>query len=217
MKLPAFLSASAITLLLSFPASAQSQNNSPATPSSQPAATATPSPQPQLSHFEQSLVGTWYLSGNADKLEYVASSGSTIFAINDSRDAYQIFPSNAGTFIARHNDIETSAVVTGDYILWKGGAWWSRSPVSVATTTARDLAGHWSLLADSGYQADVVLNEDGTGTHSGYGDFNWQIVGGALYFGSQESAPDKFQLPIKDGVLKGVNRLGNVLTITKLK
>ena len=83
------------------------------------------------------------------------------------------------------------------------------------TNAAKELADRWALRASTGYHAKVILREDGTGTHSDYGDFRWQIVGATLFFGSPETAPDKFELPIQDGKLNGVNKIGNRLTLTK--
>jgi hypothetical protein len=85
----------------------------------------------------------------------------------------------------------------------------------VPTAAAKKLAGRWNLHTSTGYRATVVLREDGTGTHSGYGDFRWQIAGTTLFFGPPESAADKFELPSQERKLKGVNSLGNVLTLIK--
>ena len=82
---------------------------------------------------------------------------------------------------------------------------------------AKELEGRWTLRASTGYHANVTFRGDGTGTHSEYGDFRWQIVGATLFFGSPESAPDKFELPIQDSKLNGINKIGNRLTLTKQK
>lgn len=82
---------------------------------------------------------------------------------------------------------------------------------SLPQEAAKQLAGDWALRASTGYGADVTFRTDGTGTHSGYGKFQWRIEGNTLYLG----AADRFQLPVKDGKLKGANNIGNELTLTK--
>lgn len=86
---------------------------------------------------------------------------------------------------------------------------------SLPQDVAKQLVGAWKLQASTGYGADVTFRGDGSGTHSGYGKFQWHIGGTTLYLGQPESAPDKFDLPIKDGKLNGVNSIGNPLTLTK--
>ena len=79
---------------------------------------------------------------------------------------------------------------------------------------AKQLAGIWALRANTGYAATVTFQSTGTGTHSQYGNFRWRIDGTTLYLGPTDSA-DKFQLPIADGKLTGVNSIGNELTLTR--
>ncbi|MGA3172636.1 MAG: hypothetical protein ABSE62_16670 [Chthoniobacteraceae bacterium] len=177
--------------------------------------TATPSPQHGVSPFEQSLIRTWHPAGDLTKSAYIAASGSTLFVVNGLLEAMPMSIGDKNAFTARRGDILLSAIVSGDCILWSDGTWWSRSPVSFWTTTPKQLAGRWNLVASTGYQANVILRGDGTGTHSAYGNFRWQIVGNTLFFGSPESAADKFELPIQNGSLNGINRLGNTLTLTR--
>jgi hypothetical protein len=81
---------------------------------------------------------------------------------------------------------------------------------------AQELAGRWRLVANNGYTTDVVLRTDGTGTRTDGGRFQWHIDGTTLYLDPNLTA-DKFQLPIKDGKLKGVNNFDNALTLTRMK
>ena len=79
---------------------------------------------------------------------------------------------------------------------------------------AKQIAGVWALRANTGYGATVTFQSNGTGTHSGYGKFQWRIDGTTLYLGPSDGA-DRFQLPIVEGKLKGANGLGNELTMTR--
>ncbi len=78
---------------------------------------------------------------------------------------------------------------------------------------AKQLAGTWALQTNTGYTATVTFQSTGTGTHSRTGNFRWRIDGTTLYLGPTD-LDDRFQLPIKDGKLKGTNRFGLELTIT---
>lgn len=76
---------------------------------------------------------------------------------------------------------------------------------------SKQLVGEWALRASTGYAADVTFRSDGTGTHSKGGRFQWRIEGTTLHAGES----DVYYLPIKDGKLKGMNKIGNQLTLSK--
>lgn len=86
---------------------------------------------------------------------------------------------------------------------------------SLPQEVIKQLTGAWTLQASTGYGAEVSFRSDGSGTHSGYGKFRWHIEGSTLYLGPSDTAADRFQLPIKEGRLKGFNSIGNELTLTK--
>jgi hypothetical protein len=86
-----------------------------------------------LSKFASSLVGKWYTSGDLNKPSYIAATGSMLFTINETKDTLELYANDNGTLIARRSDYETSGVVvSGNYILWTNGCWWSRAPVTLS-------------------------------------------------------------------------------------
>ena len=61
----------------------------------------------------------------------------------------------------------------------------------------------------------MVFFADGTGKSSKGGTFKWVIIGRTLYTGDPEEGADRFELPVKDGKLKGSNSIGDGITLTK--
>jgi|APTNR8051073442_1049403.scaffolds.fasta_scaffold19396_3 hypothetical protein len=81
---------------------------------------------------------------------------------------------------------------------------------------AKQLAGTWTMVASTGYTAEITFRDDGTANYSGIGSkMPWRIDDGVLLLGSKKMEEDRFLLPVKDGVLKGNNIHGNTLTLTK--
>ena len=95
----------------------------------------TPAPIPtrELTQFESSLIGKWYTSGDLAKVSYIASAGDMLFTINEVKDTLELYAGDSGTVIAKRHNYETSGVVSGNYILWTNGCWWSRHPVSLSS------------------------------------------------------------------------------------
>ncbi len=102
------------------------------------------------------------------------------------------------------NDVDTAVKIKAELAI-----------VDIPQNAPKDLVGDWSLRTSTGYTADVTFRADGTGTHTGYGEFHWHIVNRTLYLGTKEAAPDKFDLPVVDGKLKGSNSIGNSITMKK--
>jgi hypothetical protein len=102
-----------------------------------------------LSKFELSLVGSWFGSGDAGKHAYVASAGSALFLVNESKGAMDLYGADDGTLSAKREGDEITGVVKGDFILWSNGTWWSRQPVpppSTALMIWNDGTGTWTDL-----------------------------------------------------------------------
>lgn len=76
------------------------------------------------------------------------------------------------------------------------------------------LSGTWILTVSTGYRAEATLRADGTCSRTDIGKCQWRIEGTTLLLGSGDN-DDKFQLPISDGKLEGINHLGNTLNLTK--
>lgn len=86
---------------------------------------------------------------------------------------------------------------------------------SLPGEVAKQLAGTWTLLASTGYRAELTFREDGSVSYSGASKIPWRVSDGVLLVGSKKGEEDRFILPIKDGALKGNNIHGNALTLTK--
>jgi hypothetical protein len=85
---------------------------------------------------------------------------------------------------------------------------------SLPHEVAKQLPGDWRLVASTGWNGNISLRADGTGTHAGGDKFQWRVEHGTLYLGLDSKA-DRFYLPIVDGKLTGMNSIGNALTLTK--
>jgi hypothetical protein len=79
---------------------------------------------------------------------------------------------------------------------------------------AKQLAGTWALRTDIGYTATITFQSSGTCTNSEFGNFRWRIEGTTLYIGPTNTG-DRLQLPIVEGKLKGTNKFGNELILTR--
>lgn len=86
---------------------------------------------------------------------------------------------------------------------------------SLPKVAARQLAGTWTMVASTGFKAEITFKEDGSASYSGVGKIPWRISDGVLLLGSKKMEEDRFLLPVKDGVLRGNNIHGNTLTLTK--
>lgn len=80
---------------------------------------------------------------------------------------------------------------------------------------AKQLAGVWTMVASTGYRAELTFREDGSVSYSGADKIPWRVSDGVLLVGSKKGEEDRFLLPVKDGVLRGNNIHGNALTLTK--
>jgi hypothetical protein len=85
---------------------------------------------------------------------------------------------------------------------------------SLPQVVAKKLVGTWTIRASTGYSTDISFRADGTGTRTNNGKRRWRIEGSTLFLGLDRGC-DKFDLPIKDGKMTGVNGIGNTLSITK--
>src|SRR5882757_1651483 len=99
-----------------------------------------------LSKFETSLIGSWFGSGDASKHSYIASSGSNLFTISETKNTMDLIGDDDGTLLARRWKRKMTGKVIGDYILWSNGKWWSRQPMPPAPvdlTVWGDGTGGW--------------------------------------------------------------------------
>ena len=83
--------------------------------------------EPALSAFEEGLVGKWYLGGDSNRPCYIARAGSMLFTINEEKHTLELTTTENKMLIAKWRNYRvTGMLVSGDYILWSNGWWWSR-------------------------------------------------------------------------------------------
>ncbi|HXE43282.1 MAG TPA: lectin-like protein [Candidatus Baltobacteraceae bacterium] len=88
-----------------------------------------------LSDKERSLIGIWYVSGNAEQPSHITATENQLFGINNFASRIiltpdgQLFASNWRVF----------GEVSSDKILWSNGTWWSRKPAMFETAEKRDV------------------------------------------------------------------------------
>lgn len=174
-----------------------------------------------LTPFEQSLIGAWFTSGDPEKRAYIASSGSKIFTINEFKDTLELIGGEGGAVVVTRPTYTTTGIVSGDFILWANGTWWSRHPVPPPPDDLAiwgDSGEGWTLLKTAGRP---VLEE---GKKMGW-DYQWDRpmrIGGVLYRSDQclsAHAPSHYKFtfdkPITEfravaGLIEG-GHLGNVI------
>ena len=115
-----FLLATIFSITVSIATVATSGAQSPSD-SSQPA-------ERQLTKFESSLIGKWYESGNFEIVCYIASSGQSLFSIHP-RGTLELYATPNNSLIGKWQGYQTTGqVVSGNFIVWSNGTWWSRVP-----------------------------------------------------------------------------------------
>ena len=77
-----------------------------------------------LTDAEKSLIGTWYASGDPDRLCWISGTENKLFQIYDGRAVRLFLTAEGSLFLS--NGIRGEKVK--DKILWSNGTWWSRKP-----------------------------------------------------------------------------------------
>jgi hypothetical protein len=82
-----------------------------------------------LSAFEESLVGKWYLGGDANRPCYIARAGGMLFTINEEKHTLELRATENKNLIAQARNYRVTGLMQSEeYILWSNGWWWSRHP-----------------------------------------------------------------------------------------
>ncbi|MGH8045635.1 MAG: hypothetical protein ACREKL_00185 [Chthoniobacterales bacterium] len=106
-----------------------------------------------------SLIGKWYVGGDANRVCYIAAAAGKLFAINDTNVAAELAISGDNSLIAKWPGSPNSAIVMPKYILWSVNQWWSREPANFSA--AFFTKGKWEAQFPEG-ASSLVFRKDGS-------------------------------------------------------
>ncbi len=84
----------------------------------------------EFTKFETSLLGKWYFAGDANRVAYFVKAGSSLFFINEVKDAAEMKVTGSNTLVGTRPNYKASFIVIGDYMMCSNSFWWSRNPVN---------------------------------------------------------------------------------------